>query len=623
MPQESLYPLTENAVSTIRKNTWIIFSVFAVAVLFFVSFTLLQSDGKFPVQTQRSQIWFDDLPGTEPLSKTDSQQVAAYIFAQIREPNKNISPPAAYRSHRKPSILFVSISDGDHQAQVWQGRGQTLQLAVQDALTKLSPALEYGLQPTWIKVDFVQDVTRIRRQTFSQPVELERSLYGLAFDQDTGYAFLPEELVSHTLVDSKANIRIDNIEAYLIEQRGNLTHMPRLLHEDAATIFRFATQGYFSDGTQVWPLYRGHRRYENLSAQQLLESAVAGGRYLTEAVDENGRFVYSYFPKSNTVADDYNYLRHAGTIYAMLELYEATEDPALLDAAERAIKYLLERAETCATPAGPEMCIAEYGEAKLGGNGLFMLALTKYMRVTGSREYLPQVQSMARWVLSIQNENGEFFIHILDLETGQRVEHISEYYPGEALFALARLYQLDGNETWMDAAEKGAIWLITVRDGEKTDDELLHDHWLLYALNEIYRFRANPILYDHAMRTAKVIIQSQHLDPKYDDWFGGYYVPPRSTPTATRSEGLYAAYQLARDFGTPEQTEEILNTLRNGVLFQLGTQFQPESVMYLADPTRSLGAFHRELTNYEIRIDYVQHNISSILGLYYIESDTR
>ncbi len=45
--------------------------------------------------------------------------------------------------------------------------------------------------------------------------------------------------------------------------------------------------------------------------------------------------------------------------------------------------------------------------------------------------------------------------------------------------------------------------------------------------------------------------------------------------------------------------------------------------MYLRDPRRALGGFHRSLTNYEIRIDYVQHNISAILGLMRIMAETR
>jgi hypothetical protein len=73
---------------------------------------------------------------------------------------------------------------------------------------------------------------------------------------------------------------------------------------------------------------------------------------------------------------------------------------------------------------------------------------------------------------------------------------------------------------------------------------------------------------------------------------------------------------MARDFGTKEEADSILQTIYPTIAFQLHTQFRPESVLYFKDPQRSLGAFHRALTSFEIRIDYVQHNISSLLCLY-------
>jgi hypothetical protein len=50
-----------------------------------------------------------------------------------------------------------------------------------------------------------------------------------------------------------------------------------------------------------------------------------------------------------------------------------------------------------------------------------------------------------------------------------------------------------------------------------------------------------------------------------------------------------------------------------GIAFALQTKFRPESVMYVRDPQRALGGFHYSLTNYRLRIDYTQHNISSLL----------
>ena len=145
--------------------------------------------------------------------------------------------------------------------------------------------------------------------------------------------------------------------------------------------------------------------------------------------------------------------------------------------------------------------------------------------------------------------------------------------------------------------------------------QLIHDHWLLYALNELHRFRPDPMYLEHALRIVEAIQAGQNRNPAFPDWAGSFYDPPRSTPAATRAEGLAAAYQLARDFVSPARAEAILETLESTVAFQLHTQFQPESVMYFDAPQRALGAFHRALNHHEIRIDYVQHNISALLGL--------
>ena len=160
--------------------------------------------------------------------------------------------------------------------------------------------------------------------------------------------------------------------------------------------------------------------------------------------------------------------------------------------------------------------------------------------------------------------------------------------------------------------------MITVRDN-LADVELVHDHWLLYGLDELHRLRPDPIYVTHAARVALVIVEAQNRTTPYPDWQGGYFSPPRTTPTATRSEGLAAAYRILRDYGSQGSAGGLLEALRLGVEFQLQTQLREERVMYFDDPARALGGFTESLTDREVRIDYVQHNISSLLALYAIE----
>jgi len=141
-----------------------------------------------------------------------------------------------------------------------------------------------------------------------------------------------------------------------------------------------------------------------------------------------------------------------------------------------------------------------------------------------------------------------------------------------------------------------------------------HDHWLLYALNQLQRLHANDLYVDHAVYTAKAIMNSQLRGNIAPDWVGGYFQPPCSAPTATRTEGLCQAYELIRDFGEGAGLlKEMLQSIELGIHFQLRTQLTPERAMYLPNPQSALGGFHASLTDYTVRIDYVQHSVSSLL----------
>jgi hypothetical protein len=95
---------------------------------------------------------------------------------------------------------------------------------------------------------------------------------------------------------------------------------------------------------------------------------------------------------------------------------------------------------------------------------------------------------------------------------------------------------------------------------------------------------------------------------------GSYYKPPRSTPAATRAEGMLAAYRMVKDFGHPEDAQTILEAVDKMIAFQLQMQFRPETSMFIDNPEFAMGGFRADLTNYEIRNDYVQHNMASLIS---------
>jgi hypothetical protein len=254
---------------------------------------------------------------------------------------------------------------------------------------------------------------------------------------------------------------------------------------------------------------------------------------------------------------------------------------------------------------------------KLGGNALAILAMAKYTQLTKSTKYLSVMNDLALWMQETQDENGWFPIHKKDYKTGETADFISRFYPGECILSLVRLYQIDKNETWLDIAEKAALYLIDVRDREETVDTVNPDHWLMYGLNELHRERPNEKYLQHSLLMAKAIIKIQIKEhEEHPEWIGGYIVlnpPPKSTQAACYSEGLGAAYRLLRDHGYNDSLSDIKDAIDLGIRFQLQMQIKPNDSSISKE---WIGGIQKAPTMRGIRIDYTQHNISSFIQYY-------
>lgn len=521
-----------------------------------------------------------------------------------------------------PGWLFLSLDDGVQRATVLRAYGDTLATAVRQLARQTHGLRRDGETYRGYKLDWGIRFFPRPGEDLRGSAAMERSLFavGLATDQPSAtYTLLPEEIVARTLINSQRQWRLDNLlkmSHWTAQQRMTLKDKLRRPHLD---LFRLDLRSVYSDGQQSWPLYRGNRRYSwadanaGPSPELLLTAAREGADYLVRSLDGDGRFAYAYLPKTDVTKDSYNILRHAGTTYSLLEMHEVLPDGGYLAAAERALGFLRRQIQACATD--PQLaCVVEDGEVKLGGNGLALLAFEKHIELTGQRTDLPLVQRLGAYLLAEQDAStGQFLVHKRLHPSGRATPFVSQYYPGEALLALARHPEADAD--WIEAALRGARWLITVRDRGLEVQQLAHDHWLLYALNEIHRQRPEPLLVEHAAKITQAIVDGQNRRPHYADWHGSFYVPPRSTPTATRAEGLGAAYPLLQRAGRGEAAAAALEAMRYAVQFQLRTRFDEVSSLYLPTRSKARGGFRRSLENYEIRIDYVQHNISALLAL--------
>lgn len=541
--------------------------------------------------------------------------------------NFEVDESKYFRNDEGEMIVFLSIDDGLTRSHVASGKGSDFNTAVNNAISLYKNNVSNNLKPISLKLDIVTELRTIikeksRINITNTEVKYNRREDGLMFNKDLSIAFLPEEVEAYKMIENR-KIQPEHIfnafEKHFLLSEQKL--VKNFLSSKFMNVYRFRTDSWFIDEKEYLPLYKGKRVYEELTPENLWQSIeLTKDNYFRQCVNPQGKFVYIYNPEYSHVPNKYNILRHAGTTYSMLETYEMMPDKGLMTAIKRAIKYLLTKVEDTTINGKKAQVVIEKDAAKLGGNGLSVVALAKYTEITGDKQYLPLMQNMATWMGELQDETGKFAVHKQIFSTGEDSGFVSHYYPGEAILALCRLYQIDKNEKWLDLAENEATYLITERDAEATLDTIAHDHWLLYGLNDLYRERPKEIYLKHSFFIAEAIIKAQRTDTtKFKpEWIGSFdsHSYPASTPAACRSEGLGAAYRLAYDHGYHEEAELYKKTMETSIKFQLYLQLKPESVMYYRNKRFCLGAVHPSLNKYELRNDYTQHNISSFISYY-------
>jgi hypothetical protein len=349
----------------------------------------------------------------------------------------------------------------------------------------------------------------------------------------------------------------------------------------------------------------------------LLANVRNGADYLSRVISDQGRYVYLYHPVDDRDDGSYGWLRHAGATYALLEAYDEFGTPLYLERAERALAYL--KAHLVDDPGRQGKYVLDTNDEeqqKAGGAGLALLAFAKDAAVTGKRTDLETMRALARSIIGQQYPDGHFRANA-DLEddnSGKKRKREPVYYQGEAALGLLRLYAIDPQPAYLDAARRAADWVVHVRDVDVSQDNQEHDHWISYVLNDLYRVVRDDAYVEHAYKIARAILSKQHRagNSPAPDWVGTFY-EGQTTPGATRLEAYAADVALSRFAGRPEAW--LMDPAREVAASMLGQQFGPDNDYWLRNPAKAAGGVRESLFVQDVRIDYVQHAMSAWLHL--------
>jgi hypothetical protein len=376
------------------------------------------------------------------------------------------------------------------------------------------------------------------------------------------------------------------------------------------------------------PVFRGNVLRAGLDEATLRQTLLDAGGYLARAVKGDGRYCYTYDAGGDDCDADYNLLRHAGTTYSLYQLYREFREPSFAAAAERAARWLRQQVRAVDGDPGRAFLL-EGDKAKLGAVGLTLLALVERERALGDGADRALLARLADFVRSQQRDDGYFASYFAWGPQAHVPVENSIYYPGEALLGLIRLYGIDPQERYVASALRGAEYLVKRRwRWGGVELYVPPDAWLTQALAELDGIRptdwARRYAYDIVQTTELTMLRRDEGAPV--DLAGGPAsgpVLPNVTPAGSRNEGLTAAYRMAVRAGDAERAAAIKALAFESANFQVGQQFRPANSYFLPNPDAARGGFRSTPHKLDVRIDYVQHNATGLLGLLAIVREER
>lgn len=535
--------------------------------------------------------------------------------------------------------LFFSLSDGASRARVCSASGNDFAAAWQAAAAQTQKLVNrHELTVRWLRIDWVTDVSSASwGELAAEFSKTKRNYfrYGLAFDARFKNALLEQEINANAILYASgdfANAQFNqkNFAVY-VKQRFGADFKPDL--SPTAPVWQFATVGlFFSADARIQPLpggaapqflpgpsrdmsaWRnpstldcGRRKLPALDMGDTFALIQSSSEFLARQVQEKGQFVYGHFPCFGRTIPTYNALRHASSVYSMLEAWELTRDEKLLTAIRRALDYLVDtliRRYPQASGHTLAFNVDINGEIKLGANAVSILALVKYDELTGDTRHRPLMEQLAQGIAQMQDTATGKFVHVLNAEDLSVKEAFRiVYYDGEAAFGLMRLYGLTRDPRWLVIVERAFDYFLQANHWQH------HDHWLSYCANELTLYRPEEKYFRFGVQNI-----AGYLD----------FILQRETTYPTLLE-LSMAFEamLRRIENDHPQMRHVLDeldinkfhrALHHRAHYLLNGFFWPEMAMYFAKPQSVVGSFFIRHHSFRVRIDDIEHYLSGYVA---------
>lgn len=512
-----------------------------------------------------------------------------------------------------------------------------------------------------IMIEYIIDRKKINKNELNSERfdngRFEIGINGLELRKDgISYYYMPTDAITLSHMGLRSALQTLVRKTPIAKLTNSISERLNILSaSDDYEYYLFRSRAFITYKNTCIPLYRGNIRYTEFSYDVLYNQVIKSVDWILDNMYEDGRFLYYYDCCDDTYKDHehpnrsednlyYNDLRHCGGVIALIRAYELTSDEKYIKAAKKALNWSVSISKEHDTKWGKAYYAFYNNKAKLGGTGVLLVAMMQYRSFTGDKSFDEYIKGYTRHILSRVYKNGEilgYYIHpkyhngepLINMTDEERKETFSFYYPGEALLGLALFANnfLDDENLAKEVrkiSKKALDWIVDERPKIYADlfTALPSDAWLMQAIEEWCKDKdfqkqnyINFVFTDAATMVEKTYKRD---DSPYIDYEGGYYYVygDHYFPDGARSEGLVAAYYLAKYLKMDNLAQKLLNACKKVAMCQFHL-FNDELNNYShKNQLRSTNSIRFKATRQWVRVDSIQHVSCFFARLYKAEN---
>jgi AMMECR1 domain-containing protein len=465
---------------------------------------------------------------------------------------------------------------------------------------------EDELKNARLEFDIIIAETEIKnRNLTSLAKDIELGVYGIKLQAQNRQAYL------RSSVPIINNWNLEHTLDVLARKAGLRRGYWKL---QSSKLYRVNSINFIETESGFIDLFRGTNYIlpEEVNERRILDSVIAGANWLMNNQLENGSYAYLYYPSRDLYDADNNILRQSGCAYALAFLGRVLGNKDLTTSSKKAIDFLIRHIRQ--TRDGKLAYVYFNTRASLGANGLLLLAIAELEDYSENDKYHLIAKKIADSILAMQNEDGSFDMYYESVTPEE--DGAQDYYPGEAMLALVKFYQRERDERFIDCLRRAFIYYSNYWQGNKTTAFV---PWQTSALVELYKITKDRKYADFVFQMNDWMLKRQYneTDSPYKDYIGGYrrkYFP--GINTASYAEGMADAYWLAKLMKDNKRMESYGKSLLSSARFIMNLQFTKDNMYYISDPLKVEGGFKESIVANNLRNDYVQHAVLSLIKIF-------